>query len=195
MTDQKAKSQTNYVTPEYISKPTSVQWVLPTGSVSISKGDVDGDGKDELVIANGNRTNLGVLSYFKYSDISPNWSESQASGLMADWQAQDSIPASSQGGTDCQLRYMDQFFAANLVSSEQAQVVAYNPRELTFSVLEWNNGQLQTLWSVTNSFPGWIIESDDQFFVGDFDGDGKDELVGFKPDDQIIGIIEWDGTQ
>src|SRR5947207_1736507 len=97
--DLKATSQTNYVTQEYISKSTTVQWSLPTTSVSICKAELDGDGKDKLVITNTGRTNLGVLSYFKYSDISPNWGGSQASGMMTDWQAQGSVPASSQGGT------------------------------------------------------------------------------------------------
>ena len=195
--DPNAASQTTYVTPAYINKATTFQWTLPTTSMSIRGADLDGDGKDELVVTNAGRTDLGVLSYFKYSEISPNWNDTDAAGLMSEWVAENSVPAISTDVTAFTLQDKNQFYVANLTGSAQGQVqvVGYNPEGLMLSVFEWNNSQLQTSWSAANSIPGWEFQSQDEFYVGDFYGDGKDEMIGFKPDTQNIGIIQWDGTQ
>lgn len=60
-----------------------------------------------------------------------------------------------------------------------------------------NGSQLDHVWSAVERVPGsWQFQNNDQFFIGDFNGDGRDEVVVFNGSDwdkPYLGLLADDG--
>ncbi len=61
-----------------------------------------------------------------------------------------------------------------------------------------NGTQLDHVWSGVERVPGsWQFQDNDEFYIGDFNGDGKDEVVVFNGSDWVmpyLGLLADDGN-
>ena len=58
-----------------------------------------------------------------------------------------------------------------------------------------NGSQLDVVFSAVERVPGsWQFKPGDQFFVGDFNGDGKDEVVVFNSTDWVMEYLACSPT-
>ena len=68
----------------------------------------------------------------------------------------------------------------------------------SIQVFRSNGNQLDHVSSAVERVPGsWQFQPNDQFYVGDFNGDGKDEIAVFNGDDWVmpyLGLLADDGS-
>lgn len=169
----------------YMKLAPSLPLRLDASSYTVAAGDVDGDGRLELVVLNPVLPTLGVLSYFSYSDLLPQWANPGPGTIIDTWLCTLSVP----GGWD--LYANDQYFVADLDGDGVDEVVVYQSSSGYLGVLEWDGEQLQTVWGQP-LIPSLGLPSPAcQFFVADVDGNGSDELVLFDPTSLSLGVLKW----
>jgi len=188
----------NYLEPaQGIVMPPILQFPLgygpynPPGNYpfSIASGDVDGDGRDEIVFLNGGVPTLGLLSYFEYGDLSPAWASQPNGQLVNIWSSTNQVP----GGWVIQSS--DRYLTADLDGDGIDEIVALGVSSSDFNdvnigVLKFETTALSTLWMENNYLSG--TASFYQFYVADVDGDGCDEIVWVNPADTSVGILKWE---
>jgi hypothetical protein len=58
--------------------------------------------------------------------------------------------------------------------------------------------KLEIIFSAVGSVPGsWYFQPNDQFYIGDFNGDGKDEVIVYNSHDwvtELFGLLVYDGS-
>jgi len=68
----------------------------------------------------------------------------------------------------------------------------------SIQIFRSNGSQLDHVFSPVDWVPGsWQFKPNDQFYVGDFNGDGKDEVVVFNGTDWVmpyLGLLVDDGA-
>lgn len=181
----------NYFTqPVIASAQTNGQsWIVSQNDLVLA-GDLDGDGKDEILIFNPADQWIGVLE----------WGGTE---LQCVWATTNSVPSSSgEGGW--YISPLDQHFVGDFDGDGKDEIFVYNPADLWVGLLKWNGTELQAKWMLNNQVPGsggdWGVFIEDQYFVGDFDGDGADEIFAFSPihagdiGERDVGVLKWDGT-
>jgi hypothetical protein len=153
-------------------------WGSMTPSDEFHVVDIDGDGKDDIVVFNGRDFSIGYLLLLhstgtdltfvkRFDDVLPGW------GAM---------------------KPNDQFFVADFDADKRGDLYLFNGRD-------WAIGYLEMLRSTGNSFgfvrrfdqqlPGWDdMKSHDQFYVADFDGDKRDDLYVFNGPDWSMSYLE-----
>lgn len=187
-------------TSKFISCNASSVWQL-ANSNSFTSGDVDGDGRIEVIVFNGDADlpALGVLSYFKYGDVSPAWAGDSQYNVLSTWTTGGQVP---NGGWV--FSPDDMFSCADLDGSGAQQVVAVklgNPSDLTYpcylGTLKWQidqtSGYNNILVQYVNTcvvqlggVQGTLYISN--IYVGDLDGDGADEVVA-------VGTFKTNSTE
>lgn len=147
-------------------------------------GDFNGDGKDEVVVYN-----------------STNWSMEYL-GLLAD---------DGNGGLRCVARYddsmpgwqfqrNDRFYVADFDGNGRADLFVVNGPDWAYpyvGMLRSNGSSFTVVRRYDSTMPGWQMRPDDQHFVGDFDGSGRDDLWVFNGSDWSIpylGLLRSNGT-
>ncbi|MCD9019288.1 M64 family metallopeptidase [Parachryseolinea silvisoli] len=136
-------------------------------------GDFDGDGKEEVVIHNDNS-----LALYKSlgTEIEPSW---VATGSIPVWD---------------DFKKGDKFFVGDFNGDGKDDLYVFNYGD-------WLYPYLGMLRSTGNGFeciklfelklPGWDdMKPNDTFFVGDFDGDKKEDLYVFNGKDWSMGYLE-----
>ncbi len=140
--------------------------------------DVDGDGKDDIVVFNGTDFSVGYLLLLRstgndlqfvrrYDDTLPGWGSMKAN---------------------------DKFFVADFNANKRADLFVSNQHD-------WSVGYLLMLasngsgYNFTRRFdqtlPGWgDMKRGDQFFVGDFDADKRSDLYIFNGADWSMPYLE-----
>jgi hypothetical protein len=143
-------------------------------------GDFNGDGRDDLLVHNGNSIML-----FR----------SNGSQLDLVFSAVERVPGSWQ------FQPGDRFFIADFNNDGKDEVVVYNSTNWVMEYLglladDGNNG-LKLIARYDDAMPGWQFQVNDQFYAGDFDGDGKKDLYVFNGSNWAIpyvGMLRSSGT-
>lgn len=90
----------------------------------------------------------------------------------------------------------DRFFAADFDGDGKEEFLCIQVNDggnCKVNIYEFDNGKWSRKWTnnSNNAFGGWSIRSFDKYLVGDFDGDGKDEIQCMQLTD---GSYNWSTT-
>ena len=126
-------------------------------------GDFDGDGKSDVLIHNGN----GIMTY-----------KSNGSQLDLAFSVVDRVPGSWQ------FQPNDHFYVGDFNRDGKDEVLVFNGVDWVMPYLgllaDDGSGGLHLIARYDGSMPGWQFSKNDQFFVGDFDGDGYADVYVFN---------------
>jgi hypothetical protein len=174
----------------------SLQTLMPsvvTPNTQILVTDIDKDKINEVIMLDSNLRQLSICHQFSYSEISlnninssiwsstqPLWPNATTSNWMTTWAVpQGGIPV-PQGATfgPWQVAPGDVIMAADVDGDGTDELFIYNPESLTWGILKWQSGGLQTIAKL-NVAPGsggrsvtppltavsWQGSAADQFFI------------------------------
>jgi beta-glucanase (GH16 family) len=140
-------------------------------------GDFDGDGNSELVAFSTN----GWVHLMKWDGANWQWIwGNNGANQIAAWNM----------STD------DQFVVGDFDGDGKSELVAFSTTGWV-QLMRWDGANWQTVWG--NNSPnriyayGWNMKPDDKFLVGDFDGDGRSELLAISSDGWAQ-LMKWDGA-
>ena len=138
-------------------------------------GDFDGDGRDE------------VLFYYPGDD---NWWLGSFVGTQMSWRLVGNTAGFGHGIDDGRP-----FWIGSFVRPDRDSVLFYYPGDDNWWVGTVSGGQLQ--WSFAGNTRGFghAINDGRPFWTGDFDGDGRDEVLFYYPGDANWWRGAFAGTQ
>ena len=143
-------------------------------------GDFNGDGKSDVLVHNGN----GILTY-----------KSDGSKLDVAFSAVERVPGSWQ------FQPNDRFHTGDFNGDGKDEVLVFNGVDWIMPYLgllaDDGAGSLHLIARYDGSMPGWQFTAGDQFFVGDFNGDGLADVYVFNGSNWAIpylGLLRSNGT-
>jgi len=143
-------------------------------------GDFNGDGKSDVLVHNGN----GIMTY-----------RSNGSQLDVQFSVVNIVPGSWQ------FQPGDQYWTGDFNGDGKDEVLVFNGSDWIMPYLgllaDDGSGGLRLIARYDGSMPGWQFTSGDQFFVGDFNGDGKADVFVFNGSNWSIpylGMLASSGT-
>ena len=149
-------------------------------------GDFDGDGRDDLLIHNG-----GDLAIYRQAP--------SHYGLDHRWTANNVVPAAT-GGNTWQPAPNDRYYVGDFNGDGTDDVLVFNGKDWIrpyLAVLVAHAGGLEGAVRYDGTIAGfWWMAPDDQHFIGDFNGDGTDELVVFNGSNwatPFLGLVSANG--
>ncbi len=147
---------------------------------SVYTGDFNGDGKDDILVHNGN----SILIY-----------RSDGSQLELAFSAVERVPGSWQ------FQPGDRFYVGDFNGDGKDEVAVFNGTNWVMEYLgllaDDGAGGLRLIARYDNSMPSWDFRSNDRFYVADFDGNGKKDLFVWNGGDWSIpylGMLKSSGT-
>ena len=150
------------------------------GRDSFIAADVDGDGRDEIVIASRTDGATGLLKW-DGAALAIVWaSRSLLRGPAGDWR-----------------RGKDSLIAADIDGDGQVEIVIASEADGWTGLLKWDGAALVPLWAspspLVGPAGGWR-RGKDSFIAADVDGDGRVEIVIANRSDGWTGVLKWDGA-
>lgn len=130
-------------------------------------GDFNGDGKDEVVVYNSvdwiieylgllvDDGNNGLKLVARYDDVIPGW----------------------------QFQKTDKFYVADFNGDGKKDLFVFNGSNWSIpyvGMLRSNGSSFSVVQRYDANMPGWEMRSQDRHYVGDFNGDGKEDLWVFN---------------
>ena len=141
--------------------------------------DVDGDGQQEVLIANNNNGAIGILKW-SGGNLRPIWidSDGRLPGVHVHW---------SRGADD--------FHAADIDGDGQDEIIVSNAETNTTGILKWVGGALTPIWINNDGrLPGngvhWSRGTDVFKAIQTGQGPRQDVLV-FNFESGAIGVLRW----
>ncbi|MFD2932325.1 M64 family metallopeptidase [Spirosoma flavum] len=143
-------------------------------------GDFNGDGKSDLLVHNDN----SIMIY-----------RSNGSQFDVVFSTVERVPGSWQ------FKPNDQFYIGDFNGDGKDEVAIFNGVDWSMEYLglladDGHNG-LKLIARYDNSMPNWDFKKNDKFYVSDFNGDGKKDLIVFNGADWSIpylGMLQSSGT-
>ena len=124
--------------------------------------DFNGDGKDDLLIRNGNQWNKPYVGMLR----------SSGSSLQPVKRYDGSFPG-------WQMRKDDKLYVADFDGNGKDDVYIFNGRNWGpeyLGMLRSTGNRLNRIKLYSNNLPGWEMKKYDRFYVADFNNDGKEDL-------------------
>jgi hypothetical protein len=148
-------------------------------------GDFDGDGRDDLLVTNFTDWVMPYVATL----------QSTGTGFTLTRRYDGDIPG--WGG----MREHDEISVGDFAGTGRADLLIWNSRdwsEMYLGLVRNQRGSLRCIRMWTNDLPGWGgFETNDRFYVGDFNGDGKDDLYIFNGQDwanPYLGMFRSTGS-
>jgi len=139
-------------------------------------GDVDGDGRDELVVYNVTDWDTGYLGL-----------------LAADGRDGLHLVARYDGGLPgWAFRPADRLLLADFDGDGRADLYVFNGDDWSIpylGMLRSRGSSLGLVRRFDGGLPGWAFRPADRFHVGDFDGDGRADLYVFNGSDWAVPYL------
>ncbi len=158
-------------------------WIFSTNDQFLV-GDLNGDGKDEVAIFNGADWAVPCLGLLV---------DDGSNGLEGIARYDGSLP-----GWD--LRPHDRFFLADIDGDGKKDLLVFNGTDWPIGylgVLRSTGTGFTVLTRYDGSLLGWTLRANDLFLVGDFSGDGKEDLWAVNNLDWAVpylGMLQATGT-
>jgi hypothetical protein len=140
------------------------------GSDILLPGDFDGDGKTDLYIANLTAWNISYLCLLK----------SNGTNFEPVARYDGELP-----GWDAMLDH-DEFYVGDFTGDGSADLMVFNGQDWVmpyFGMLRSTGTTLAFSRRYDQYLPGWEMGRHEKFFVGDFNGDGRREVLTQNRDD------------
>lgn len=136
-------------------------------------GDFDGDGRDDVVIHYGNTLALYL---------------STGGDLELEWVVTGELP----GWDD--FKQGDEFFVGDFDDDGMDDLYVFNSSDWVipyFAMLRSTGSGFELVRRFDQKLPGWDdMKWRDEFFVGDYDGDGMDDIAVFNYGDWAVGYFQ-----
>ncbi len=140
-------------------------WGMAAGD-QFHVGDFDGDGKAELAVHNTANWSMPYLGILRSTGTSL-YGVARHDGTVPGWS----------------MANHDQLFPGDFDGDGRTDIYIFNPDNWSyryFAMLRSSGAGLSAVKVFTSSLPYWTLSASDQFYVGDFDGDGKADLYVFN---------------
>jgi hypothetical protein len=203
--------------------------------------DFNDDGKDEVVVFNSTNWSMEYLGLLaddgsnglrlirRYDDLMPGWQFNRNDRFhVADFDGNGRKDLIVQNGTDWSIPYVgmlrsdgngftvvrrydqvlagwqmrknDQFYVGDFNGDGKDDLFVWNGKDwsvLYLAMLRSDGSSYTMVRRYDNTMPSWQMKAGDRHYVGDFNGDGKDDLFVFNGSDWSIaylGMLRSDAT-